>query len=257
MRTFEDFQRAISHLRQSGLRLPYGFVPGETPGGNLLELTEAAWNAYVWGGPGDPTGPEYMAPGTVISVGRWKGPFEIGAPVDKAASAPWNEVAYRRIAPNLAPTVPYTSDAGSAPAGWSMEEPTRFPAWILARVVTRVSASQGYPDPDLDASPKPAWAALVVAEATARLIDTRITLLRAVDAEEERRICTAYGAVTVQEEILFRLRAAAAVLAPLDVERDRLAARANVLRGSIRAAAAQDALDAIDPARDAHWAAPS
>ena len=59
------FQFAIAFLRRKvGLRLPYGVSPGTgLTGGKSIIInvgeSKAIWDAYVWGGPGDPTGPQY------------------------------------------------------------------------------------------------------------------------------------------------------------------------------------------------------
>lgn len=61
--SFDDFQLAISRLVEKGLRLPYDLLPGSRPGG-LVEIVCCSrwdWETYIWGGPGDPHGPDFLA----------------------------------------------------------------------------------------------------------------------------------------------------------------------------------------------------
>ena len=55
-----DLQRAFGYLE---IRPPYGLLPGNhnEAAGPLVNPaeTEQAWNAYIWGGPDDETGPQY------------------------------------------------------------------------------------------------------------------------------------------------------------------------------------------------------
>ena len=115
-----------------------------------------------------------------------------------------------------------------------------------------------YPDPDPDASPKPTWAEIVTARDAALPIQLREQLTQSVNAEEERRICAAYlddlpVLQTVQNEILYRLRATTADLAAKNTERDRLHFRAVALVAGLDTMTLEE-LQAFDPAQDIHWA---
>ena len=59
---------------------------------------------------------------------------------------------------------------------------------------------------------------------------------------------------TVQNEILYRLRASSEELAPKDLERDRLHVKAAALATSLDSMAL-DALESFDPRDDRHWRA--
>lgn len=57
-----DFELAVGVLVEEGLRLPYDHFPGSYPGGERdVRSTRALWDDYVWGGPEDATGPQYLA----------------------------------------------------------------------------------------------------------------------------------------------------------------------------------------------------
>ena len=87
----------------------------------------------------------------------------------------------------------------------------------------------------------------------------RTALREAVLKEEARRICAAYIGdqdveQTVEQEILYRLRAPAADLVTKDAERDRLAGKARALRVWINdSTRTQAELDAFDARTDTHW----
>ena len=66
-----DINQAIGIL---GLVLPYDQQPGNYPGGNVLEWTQASWDAYQW------NPPQYLQTGTHIVDGR-----EIEIPTDEGA----------------------------------------------------------------------------------------------------------------------------------------------------------------------------
>lgn len=118
-------------------------------------------------------------------------------------------------------------------------------------------ADLGFDTRDSNASPKPTWAKLLEANASARQVQTRDDLRALVDREEARRIRAAYGVESFEQEVLYRLRAASradtTALDAQDAERDRLRSRGNALRVSIRATMTQAALDALDPRDDAFW----
>ena len=113
-----------------------------------------------------------------------------------------------------------------------------------------------YAAEDADASPQPTWAQLETAAAAAKMIDDRSALLAAVDTQAHDRICAAYGAADMQEEVFIRLGAieSGTDISDKHTERARLSGKADALRTAIRNAATQEALDAIDPAADTHWA---
>ena len=109
---------------------------------------------------------------------------------------------------------------------------------------------QEYGDTDFDASPKPSWREIRDAYDRAAPVRAREQLRETVRAEEGRRICVSYVSdqdvpQTVQNEILYRLRASSEELAPKDLERDRLHAKAAALVTSLDSMA----LDALEEFR--------
>ena len=120
-----------------------------------------------------------------------------------------------------------------------------------------------FSDRDLNAAAKPTWNDLVEVREDALKQCRRTDNKKTIKYEETNRICAAYIGdqdipQTVELEILYRLRAPAAELAPKDVERDRLHGKAVALKAWIEHADRTLAeLKAFDPADDAHWAAPA
>ena len=111
---------------------------------------------------------------------------------------------------------------------------------------------------DPDASQKPNWQTLVSAAPRAALADARRYHDRKIVDEEARRICVAYIGdqdvpKEIENEILYRLRAPAAELAPKNTERDRLHARSVALVAGL-ATMTLAQLQAFDPTQDSHWA---
>lgn len=121
------------------------------------------------------------------------------------------------------------------------------------------------PDEDTRATvrPKPTWAELQAAAAASRLSFLKVDAPRQIQAEEARRICAAYIGdqdvpQTIEQEILYRLRASDTDLAPKDTERDRLRGKAVALRTWINDdMRTQSELEAFDPTADSHWAKPN
>lgn len=240
-------QRALRHL---GVRLPHGLIPGSFPGGIVaVAADEAAWAAYAW------NPPQYMRAGAVCRVGPWRALRLVPRPRNPGAL--YNEVAYRDVdfsaGPPAPPDLPAPTGADVLPAGW-IAEPAAFPAWSVARRIRRVPAAQALDEPDPEAAPKPAWAALVEAERAARIGALPAALIRQANAEAKARIAAAYvGTADRIEELTWRLNGRAS--AAQDAERVRLIAVCHALERRIGEAATIEALEAIDVAGDAAWSA--
>lgn len=148
--------------------------------------------------------------------------------------------------------LPHDILPGSFPGGIDLDfDETR---WLAYQWNPPEGLAEFYPAADPAASPKPTWTQLVEADAAGRLVELRAGKQRAVDKQERERICAAYGAASLEEEILYRLRKAGTPeIVAQNAERNRLRARGNALRASVRAAADIAALEAIDPAANANW----
>ena len=234
-------QRALRHL---GLALPYGLLPGNCPGGLVdVAADRAAWEAYRW------NPPEYMRRGALYRIGPWRGPRQV--PGLRPPGGRFDEFAYRNAAE--APALPAPTGAGVLPDGWSAW-PARFPAWSIARRLRRVPAALALDAPDPAAAPKPTWAALVAAARAAQLGRLPAALIRQANVEAKARIAAAYvGRPDRIEELTWRLNGRAT--AAQDAERARLVAVCHALERRIGEAATVEALEAIDVASDAAWAA--
>ena len=115
-----------------------------------------------------------------------------------------------------------------------------------------------FTEADPDASDKPTWATLIIAGKKHILSTAFETATENIADEEAERICVAYIGdqnvdLTIQNEILYRLRAPATELAPKNTERDRLHARSVALVAGL-ATMTLAQLQAFDPTQDSHWA---
>ena len=239
-----DVRALQAALRQLGLRLPHGLIPGNCPGGLVdVAADEASWTAYRW------NPPEYMRNGAVYRIGPWRGPRRVAHL--RTPDGRFDAFAYRNA--NEPPALPAATAAGVLPEGWSAW-PARFPAFSIARRIRRVPADIAIDAPDPEASPKPAWAALVEAARTARLGRLPAALIARANAEAKARIAIAYAGTPDRiEEAIRRLNGRASPAQ--DAERARLVAVCHGLEARIRAARTIEALEAIDVASDAAWAA--
>jgi len=240
-----DTRQLQAALRQLGLRLPHGMIPGNCPGGLVdVAADEAAWQAYAW------NPPQYMRRGALYRIGPWRGPRLVAQA--RTPDGRFDEFAY--LSAEEAPALPAPTAAGVLPEGWSAW-PARLPAYSIARRLRRVPAEAALDTADPEASPKPTWAALVAAERAARLGALPVALIARANAQAKARIAAAYaGTPNRIEELTRRLNGRAT--AAQDAERARLVAVCHALERRIGEAGTIDALEAIDVTSDAVWAAP-
>ena len=110
---------------------------------------------------------------------------------------------------------------------------------------------------DADASPKPTWAMLVAAVAPAELAQARERAIADLKALCRRKITAAYGATSLNDEMLLRLRNGET--AAQNTERDRLRVLFQMQKTAINAATTTAAVEGLLAAAraDAFWAPPA
>jgi len=175
--------------------------------------------------------------------------------------------------------LPYDVIPGHGPGrGYSVFDEARWDAWQWNPPAQYMNDAAGttvldWDDPpfsgaDAAASEKPTWDAIVSAKLAADHARALADLRIALEEEEERRICAAYGQTSVQGEMFYRLRAARASdttkLDEQDAERNRLHQVKRYISSILDAEAtnlnpdqaALDYVNAIDVSDDNLWAAP-
>ena len=110
---------------------------------------------------------------------------------------------------------------------------------------------------DESASPKPTWAMIQAALAPAQLAQARAAALSELDDICQRKIIAAYGATSMDKEILLRLRNGETPAQ--NTERDRLRGLHETQEAAINAAPTPAAVETLIVAAraDAFWAPPA
>ena len=150
--------------------------------------------------------------------------------------------------------LPFGATPGETPGG---DAPT-FTAETWEQYRWNPPGAQAYEEGafDADASAKPTWAMLQAALGSAELAQAQQRAVAELDALCQRKITAAYGAASLDDEVLLRLRDGET--AAQNTERDRLRTLHRARRDSINAAATTAAVESLLTAAlaDSFWAPP-
>ena len=138
----------------------------------------------------------------------------------------------------------------------------QFRASDIASGLVAEGVSEHFPTFQDSSVGKPTWAVLQTTCEGILKEQKRSAFLDALTKEEEKQICTAYLSdqsvvMSLEQEILYRLRASSSELRPKDLERNRLHRIAEGLKQWAEdASRTTDELDLIDPTVPVYWRAP-
>ena len=153
-------------------------------------------------------------------------------------------------------TYPYNIHPATYPGGDVPYVMTYKPNWdaYVYNPPMFLSHIEEYSQLDSTASSKPTFADIKAAYRRADMADLQKRSLYLLMLEEQKRISIVYGVTTIQDEILYRLRTSAVVLAPKDTERDRLHTKAKLLKVWIKDPVRTLAqLQSLDVSANSHW----